>query len=130
MGEIRPDSSGAFMAENDADPMTAVVERRKAFRYSCILQAARGGEAALPFKPTRLARVLNLSTGGIALHSGEPYEVGTLLAIQLHAPTGEPISSVLDVRVVRADEQANSTWVLGAAFASELSEIELETLLS
>jgi hypothetical protein len=40
-----------------------------------------------------LARVLNISQSGIALHVSEPFEVAALLTIQFYASLTEPVSS-------------------------------------
>jgi hypothetical protein len=117
-------------AEPEEKSESRGAEKRKAIRYCCKLRAARSVTGTVAFKPSRLARVLNISRYGIALHVYEPYEVGAILVIRLHASLGEPISPDMEIRLVHTTPQANGTWVLGAAFMEELTESQLQTYLS
>jgi hypothetical protein len=117
------------MAE-DNDPTMATGERRARARYYCTLKAARVGDETVTFKPAKLARVINISTGGIGVHLGEPFDVGVVLTVRLHSFTGLRISPAMDVRVVHTSKNENGTWVLGMAFAEELSEAELQAWLA
>ncbi|MBL8794701.1 MAG: PilZ domain-containing protein [Planctomycetia bacterium] len=120
----------ALMSQTNPPTGNPGSERRTASRQVCKLKAARVGGETVVFKPSRLARVVNISTGGVALHSGEPFPLGTLLSIRLHAPSGESLSPVLEVRIVRATQQPNGTWHLGAAFTTDLSDAELDAWLT
>jgi hypothetical protein len=117
-------------AEREEKSESLGAEKRKAIRYCCKLRAARSGADTVAFKPSRLARVLNISRYGIALHVYELYEVGDILVIRLYATLGEPISPDMEIRLVHTTPQANGTWVLGAAFMKELSESQVQTYLS
>lgn len=105
-------------------------EGRAAYRYCCTLKAARAGDELIAFQPAKFTRVLDISTGGIAVHAAESFEVGVTLTIRLRTFTGKRIGPLMEVCVVHASEQSNGTWVLGMAFAEKLSEAELQSLLS
>jgi hypothetical protein len=79
------------------------------------------------FHPPWLARTLNISTGGIALHVAEPFEVDSVLTIRLRTPSAK--SPPLQVRVIYSSQQTNGTWVLGAGFTKEITENELQELI-
>lgn len=105
-------------------------ERRQSFRYCCKLRAARTGAEVVAFKPARLARVVNISKGGIAIHLSDNFPAGTILTIRLYAALNQPISPEMDVQVAHGAQEINGTWVLGAAFTQELTDVELQTYLS
>ena len=102
-------------------------DRRKAVRYACILEAAWQEGERVRYRPGWPARVLNISTDGIALHSGEHFAPGTLLTISLQ---GETVTQTrVKVRIVHSSPQPNDTWVLGGAFVAPLKDGDLENLL-
>lgn len=107
--------------------LASAIDRRKAIRYACILEATWHGET-FRLGEGWVARVLNISTGGIGLHLGEDFKVGTLLTLGLHGQvhTLEPVR----VRVVHHSQKDDGTWILGGAFLKPLSEDELKRLLS
>lgn len=118
------------MSEPDQHSSTPGGERRTTSRQVCKLKAARVGSETVVFKPSRLTRVVDISTGGVALHSGEAFPLGTVLSIRLHAASGAALSPILEVRIVRATQQPNGTWHLGAAFVNALSDTELDAWLA
>lgn len=114
-----------------ADEVMAVgAERRRSFRFCCKLRAARVGAESVAFKPSRLARVVNISRGGIAIHVAEPFDAGTVLTVRLYASFNNPVSATMEIRVLHRREEANGTWVLGAEFVQELADNELQTYLA
>jgi len=56
--------------------------------------------------------------------------VGTVLAIRLHLTITQAVSPDMEIRVAHVSRQENGTWVLGAAFATQLSEEKLQRYLS
>jgi len=103
-------------------------ERRSALRYACVLEASWQEGRHVRYRPGWPARVMNISTGGIALHSGEFFPVGTVLTIGLHSRTItlEPRK----VKVIHTGPHPSHTWLLGTAFLDPLSEQELTQLLT
>jgi hypothetical protein len=101
-------------------------ERRAFVRYPCSLESnchplsASGQEWA--------GQVENVSRGGVALVLNRRFELKTLLAIELLRPNGEPARRVF-ARVVHVHRRADGNWMLGCAFANELSEEDLKALL-
>lgn len=118
------------MSQFDEQSDHCTVERRTAVRYICKLKAACTHGVTAEFKPSKLARVNDISIGGLGLHLGERFEAGTQLTVRLHTRSGEPASALKEVRVAHASEQADGTWLLGVAFLQALSEAELQVLLA
>jgi hypothetical protein len=105
------------------------VERRKYPRYSCILQATYLNGETKAFLPIQLARIANISQGGVALHAGDKFaEKGARLTITLQSE-GREVGPI-EVCIVRTVEQPNGSWLLGAEFAQPLSKELLEFALS
>ena len=104
-------------------------EHRKSPRYSCIMEASWEGAEPIRFNPAWPIRVTNISAGGVALHVGEKFAVGTVLTLGLRSPS-KKMMAPMQVRVVHVTDQANGTYVLGAAFLKALSESEVQELLS
>jgi hypothetical protein len=109
--------------------ISMATERRQRFRYCCKLKAARSGAKITAFKPSRLARVVNLSCGGIALHMGESFAVGTFLTIRLYDAADQPISPEMEIQVAHRSLEPNNTWIMGGAFTKELTDAELQAYL-
>ena len=98
-------------------------ERRASVRHPAALTSlcrAIGGPIGIRW----LARVRDLSTLGIGLVAPQRLQPGTLLEIDLKAPSGSQVRTPL-ARVVHAEEEGNGTWAIGCAFAAELSPAEL-----
>jgi hypothetical protein len=104
------------------------VERRKYTRYSCILRATYANGETHAFLPIQLARIANISQGGVALHAGEQFTEGSRLTITLQSG-GNEVGPV-EVRIVRTVEQPNGSWLMGAEFAQPLSKEVLDFVLS
>jgi hypothetical protein len=106
---------------------SAGAERRAWVRYPCdvegscqALMAARGLQW--------VAKVRNLSRGGMALTLRRRFEMGTLLAIEVQGRSAKSPSTLMG-RVAHVTAMSDGTWLLGCAFSSELSEQELQALL-
>jgi hypothetical protein len=72
--------------------------------------------------------VLNISASGIGLLVGQPIELGSLLNLELWQANGASARTILAC-VVRASEEGGR-WALGCNFIRELSEDDLEALVS
>jgi hypothetical protein len=75
------------------------------------------------------ARLRDISPGGAGLVVGRRYEPRSVLAVEFPGNGAIP-TDVLFARVVHATALADGYWLLGCAFASELSEFEIQNLLS
>lgn len=104
-------------------------DQRRSPRYSCILEARLAETPPVQFKPAWPIRVLNISTGGIGLHCGERFDVGTVLTLGLHSSSNKSLAPI-QVRVVHVTEKANGTYELGAAFLQEISAQAVQDLLA
>jgi PilZ domain len=70
--------------------------------------------------------IKEVSPDGITLSLRQPFEVGTVLNVELAPKAAGP--RCLAVRVVRAT-QTEGHWIIGCAFRLLLSKCELQTLL-
>jgi hypothetical protein len=75
------------------------------------------------------AKLKDISRSGVGLIVGRRYEPASVLAVEFPG-AGATSTEVLFARVVHATALANGYWLLGCAFASELSEFEIQNLLS
>jgi hypothetical protein len=102
---------------HDAPPTE---ERRVWVRHPCSL--ATTVQAAGDAEPTPiLARVRNVSHGGIMLVVGRRIEPGDLIRIDLPADSEGGESAVLAC-VLRVNPAGNEEWTLNCAFSADLSE--------
>src|SRR5437660_7179527 len=74
-----------------------------------------------------VARVRNISRGGINLVVKRWFEPGMLLSVQLPGETDQNGATIL-AYIVRATAKAGGEWVLGCTFATELSDADLKSL--
>jgi PilZ domain len=102
------------------------VERRKHQRIACILDARLENGEEKHFHPEELARVLNISRGGLSMHSATPFPVGTQLTMRVRR--GDLRMGPLQVAVRHVTEQPNGTWIMGGEFTAELENEAVEFL--
>jgi c-di-GMP-binding flagellar brake protein YcgR len=109
----------------DAGAGEAPTEERRAWvRYVCDLVTV--------YQPTQqqeserlLARVRNISRGGINLVVDKEFTSGSILSVEVPAEDGNPLCSLLAC-VIHATQQAGGDWALGCSFVRELSDDDLE----
>ncbi|MGE3806001.1 MAG: PilZ domain-containing protein, partial [Gemmataceae bacterium] len=75
-----------------------------------------------------LVKLVNISTTGIGIHRAEPFEVGTVLTIQVHSHDEKPLLR-RKARVVHATEQVNGTWIVGTRLLKPLTEAEFQDVI-
>jgi len=113
----------------DEGPRTAVIERRRSIRTDCHLMAVYhplGDEVEVG----RPATVVNISAGGIALHTGSRLQRGLLMFVEF-ANASKTHSRKMMVRVVHGRPvKLAGGWIIGCAFAHRLTEFEVEEFLS
>ncbi len=105
-----------------------VAEQRRAIRYACVLEASVPRVGSRIFEPVLLAKVANISTGGIGLHCSEKIEAGSILTLKLYKRERDSLPP-RQARVVHISEQFNGTWKIGAEFLEPLAEAEMQSLL-
>lgn len=111
------------------DPAAAAVGERRAWaRHACALptscQPLMAGQ-----DPWWGGQVENVSRGGLKFLSARRFEKDTLLQIEVEAVLeGGPLP--LLARVVHVSRQPNGQWGMGCAFHTEISEEDLNGLLS
>jgi hypothetical protein len=99
-------------------------------RKSCELPTTCQPASALEMKEMRwAATIVDISLGGVRILLQRRFEKGSGLAIELPGDEQrEP--TVVFVKVVHVRADANGAWALGCRFLSELSEDELQRLLT
>jgi hypothetical protein len=101
-------------------------ERRVWIRYPSSAEATCQPAAPTDSEPV-VARVLDISRGGIKLVVNRWFDSGMLLSVQLPGTPQEAGSTVL-AYVVRSTSVKDGEWILGCTFASELEEADLRPL--
>jgi hypothetical protein len=96
--------------------------RRPVLETSKRLVAAIGADFCL-------AKVRNISPEGISLVLARSIEAGTILAVDLIETKTNRFSRTLDVRVCWSVEHPSGDWIIGGAFAGELTAEELDYFL-
>jgi|SRR5438445_3980733 len=103
---------------------TPRTERRGWIRYLCdVVTSCQRVNA--PDDSSVLAKIRNISQGGVNLIVSQPFEAGAILSVELPAGQGEPACTILGC-VVHAQPQSNGEWVLGCSFVRELTDHDLE----
>jgi hypothetical protein len=115
------------LEQGDLDLLSASADGRARIRSSCDLDASvqpSGSDAG-----SWIARVINISLGGIGLLSPRPVEKGKLLSVTL--ASGRNGSSVtVTARVVQRTVQVENQWPLGCEFLRKLTGDEIRRLLA
>lgn len=100
---------------------TPKAERRAWVRYPCKLETNCKSETDRLGCP---ATVRNISLGGMSLQVDRQFESGTLIRVQVQSAL-ENTPHMLCLRVIHVTSQPDGTWLLGCAFARELSDDSL-----
>ena len=118
-----------FSPDNSRSPQT-VQDCRVYERKDCSLPTTCQPAAATDSHEVRWnATIQNISQGGVGLLLPRRFEKGTSLAIELPGDM-ERDSAIVFVKVVHLRRSNNGGWILGCKFISELSEDEIERLLT
>ena len=117
--KIRGTQSGVWALPPKTPPCPAV-EHRAFARHFCEIGAVVDSWPA---------RIENISCSGLKVVIGRRFEVGTILKVEI-ALQGEENLSMLLVRVVRITQEPAGSWGLGCAFNQEISEEQLQELLT
>jgi hypothetical protein len=99
---------------------TSAVERRAFIRCFC--------QTTARVDDFMSAKVEDVSRGGLKLVVPRRFESGTLLRVEV--AVGEDIPLTLLARVVHVTARPESGWAVGCALAKELSENEVQALLT
>ena len=110
--------------EVDFSAKSVAAERRTSPRVPCALETMCKPLAGARTKAWS-ATAVDISTGGIALVLGRRFEPGATLLATLASADGETARTLL-LRVAHVARQDDGNWRLGCAFASELSQDELQ----
>jgi hypothetical protein len=123
--------SAKLLPVSDKHPIEhPVADCRIYERQSCSLPTTCQPASALEMKEMRWAATISdISVGGLRIVLQRRFEKGTGLAIELPG-TEQRESNVVFVKVIHVGAQANGTWALGCRFVSELSEDEMNSLLT
>jgi len=102
-------------------------ERRASPRFACTLETSC--RLLGPRKDQTKARVLDVSTGGVALWLNRWYDSGTFLAVDLPGEKGDLDVHPSVVKIQYAVPQGGNWWMVGAAFARNRRQEEIKALL-
>jgi hypothetical protein len=112
--------------DNQDDECHPQGERRAMDRFVC----SRPNAVQVMVRPTLHsypAHVHNFTRAGLGLSAHHPFEVGTVLAIQLRsASTG--LSCVLSATVLRCQRKSEDMWFVGCKLSRYLSDEEARAL--
>jgi hypothetical protein len=103
-----------------AVPPEPAVERRASVRHFCDIGAVID---AWP------ARIQDISRGGVKVVVSRRFEVGTVLKLEVPIAGEENLHMIL-ARVIRVIQEPTGSWGLGCAFVQEISQEEVEELLT
>jgi hypothetical protein len=99
-------------------------------RKSCSLPTTCQPASALEMKEMRWAgTICDISQGGVRLLLSRRFEKGTGLAIELPGDS-EHEPAVVFVKVIHIHREENGAWSMGCKFVSDLSEDEVDRLLT
>jgi hypothetical protein len=110
-----------------ADAAPAPSNRRVAVRFPC-RRGTSGCVAGTRDLVARSASIENLSVRGLALSLRRPLRRGARLLIQMTSAALD-LAYDLSAHVTHATKQPDGKWLIGCAFARELTPTELQTLL-
>jgi hypothetical protein len=103
----------------------SLINRRVGVRHTC----GRSTRVSAPnSSKARGGKIRDISLGGVALILGSPLKIGADLLIRTDNPS-LGLSYDLAARVIHASSQPRGRWLIGCAFARELTSLELYTLL-
>ena len=108
-------------------PVVAEIDRRFSERYRCCRQPPVRVLAKPSFQPVH-ARVHDITTRSMGLILDCPFDVGSVLAIQLQTKHAG-FSGILSGRVQHATKQPDGTWRVGCMLSRSLTDDEFFALL-
>lgn len=115
-----------------AAPKTKVpdrfVERRATVRHPCDLEAFCRPSSARQAEFSFMARVRNLSAGGVGFILSNRFDPGTVLLMEFQISDARA-PRLLPLRVVHARQLPYGGWFLGGSFPQQLAEAEVQALL-
>jgi hypothetical protein len=76
-----------------------------------------------------LAKIRNISPGGVSLVVSRSFEAGTILTVDLIETKTNRFSRTLEVEVRYATEHPNGDWILGGQFLQPLTAEEVRIFL-
>lgn len=100
-------------------------ERRTHVRYVCRMLLALLREVGKPRETESVARIVDLSRGGLSLLVKHKFEAGTNLDVTLLTPL---LPRTLGFNVLHVSAIEKRSWLLGGAFTTPLSSEELAGL--
>jgi hypothetical protein len=109
-------------ASRSTDP-----ERRLIGRHKCD-PPRRVRLIAKPSLQAHRALVRDFSVRGLGLLLDQPFEIGTLLAVQLQS-RDVGLSGILTGKVRHATPQSDGNWLIGCSLSRPLTDDEIFTLL-
>ena len=120
-----PETSGS--QETNLEDTPVRLERRAFERYPCRRSPFVRVIARPNFQAHR-AFLQDVSLEGIGLILDRPFDIGTLLAVQLRS-THTGVSGILTAKVIHATQQGDGSWLVGCTLNRRLTDDEICHLL-
>lgn len=120
--ELNEQDLRSFGFEQDLE-----IDQRSRPRFPCEIEA-KYQSISTGDAPVRLTNVWNISTTGVGLLVNEAIAPGTLLNLELFSPHSR--SKTILGCVVHVTCQDSDSWIVGCNFITEMSEDDLQALLS
>lgn len=120
-GTVSP--AGQMRKVPDRDAAANGINRRVHPRHACnLLASCKSVDGKLDF----LARVVNVSRGGIGIRAPQPVERGTIMTVEMPLALDRPAHRLLAC-VVHCGVRSDGAWGLGCAFAVGLDNADLRS---
>ena len=103
------------------------IDRRGCDRYPCLRRPAVRLLAKPSFQSYH-AVVRDISFRSIGLLVEKPFDIGTILAIQMRSRHAG-FSGILSAQVQHATQQADGTWLMGCTLSRSLTDDEIFQML-
>jgi hypothetical protein len=124
-GELNEDELSAFRADR---VRPAGTDSRAWVRFECDV-ATTCHDAGDPDGRPAPVRIINVAPGGVGLLLASPCDKGALLWLNLPGGPGQPGRRIL-VRVAQPARPAGDRWEVGCEFADQLTDDDLQRLVS
>jgi hypothetical protein len=111
----------------DASPEPSGKERRAWVRYHSKADTPLFAIGEQEVIHSWKAKVRDISQGGISLHVTSPFDIGSVVDVELSVP-GVDASRMLVARVVRVEPLDGPIWLVACSFDTPLSGEELQKI--
>jgi hypothetical protein len=112
---------------SEASPESTGKERRAWVRYHSKADTPLFAIGEQEVIHSWKAKVRDISQGGISLHVTSPFDIGSVVDVELAVP-GIDVTRMLVARVVRVEPLDGPVWLVACAFDAPLTDDELQKI--